>query len=45
VETADSAAAGPPTGSPSEDRLDRIERELADLRTELAQLREALGDS
>jgi uncharacterized protein len=33
--------AGPSSG---EDRLDRIERELADLRTELVQLREALGE-
>jgi uncharacterized protein len=33
------------TSSPSgEDRLDRIERELGDLRAELAQLREALGE-
>jgi uncharacterized protein len=32
------------SSSPGEDRLDRIERELADLRAELAQLREALGE-
>jgi uncharacterized protein len=30
--------------APEEDRLDRIEREIADLRTELAHLREALGE-
>jgi uncharacterized protein len=30
---------------PAEDRLDRIERELAALRAELVELREALGDS
>jgi uncharacterized protein YceH (UPF0502 family) len=30
--------------APSEDRLDRIERELADLRRELTSLREALGE-
>lgn len=40
----------PPAGEgtagddPSEDRLDRIERELASLRGELAKLREALGE-
>jgi hypothetical protein len=28
----------------SEDRLDRLERELADLRGEVTRLREALGD-
>jgi uncharacterized protein YceH (UPF0502 family) len=33
------------TSSSSDDRLDRIERELASLRSELASLREALGDS
>lgn len=32
------------TGVPSEDRLDRIERELESLRGELASLREALGE-
>jgi uncharacterized protein len=37
------AEAAPPSSS-GEDRLDRIERELADLRTELARLREALGE-
>ena len=30
--------------APAEDRLDRIEREIAALRTELASLREALGE-
>jgi uncharacterized protein YceH (UPF0502 family) len=30
--------------SPAEDRLDRIERELRDLRTEITRLREALGE-
>jgi uncharacterized protein YceH (UPF0502 family) len=30
--------------APEEDRLDRIEREIAALRTELARLREALGE-
>ncbi len=30
---------------PDDDRLDRLERELAELRGELARLREALGDS
>ncbi|HEX5984397.1 MAG TPA: YceH family protein [Solirubrobacterales bacterium] len=34
----------PASGSASEDRLDRIERELAELRAELARLREALGE-
>ncbi|HET9591555.1 MAG TPA: YceH family protein [Solirubrobacterales bacterium] len=38
------AAGDPSPEAPSEDRLDRIERELADLRRELASLREALGD-
>ncbi|MGN6258553.1 MAG: YceH family protein [Solirubrobacterales bacterium] len=44
-------AAAPATASPrenvipAEDRLDRIERELAALRAELAELREALGGS
>jgi uncharacterized protein YceH (UPF0502 family) len=33
-----------PAASPSEDRLDRIERELGELRSEMARLREALGD-
>jgi len=33
--------ASPPAG---EDRLDRVERELAELRVEVARLREALGD-
>jgi len=43
--SAQAAAAGdPPAESLPEDRLDRIERELADLRRELASLREALGE-
>jgi uncharacterized protein YceH (UPF0502 family) len=37
------AEASPPSSS-GEDRLDRVERELADLRAELGQLREALGE-
>lgn len=37
------AAPGPEL-VPAEDRLTRLERELAELRTELARLREALGD-
>ncbi|HEX7280213.1 MAG TPA: YceH family protein [Solirubrobacterales bacterium] len=32
------------SGSSGEDRLDRIERELGDLRAEIARLREALGE-
>ncbi|HEX6153991.1 MAG TPA: YceH family protein [Solirubrobacterales bacterium] len=43
VEAAPGADAAPP-GSSGEDRLDRIERELGDLRAELARLREALGE-
>ncbi|HET7418660.1 MAG TPA: YceH family protein [Solirubrobacterales bacterium] len=41
------SAAGPAAteAAPSEDRLDRIERELGALRAELASLREALGES
>jgi uncharacterized protein YceH (UPF0502 family) len=44
---ADSPAAAAVTSSaePSEDRLDRIERELESLRGELASLRRALGES
>lgn len=45
--TGEEATAPPEASSPSaqdEDRLDRIERELAELRTELAGLREALGE-
>jgi uncharacterized protein len=45
---ADPEAAAPAVGEdsiPAEDRLDRIERELAALRAELAELRETLGDS
>ena len=43
---ASSEAAAPAGGEqgPTEDRLDRIERELSALRGELAQLREALGE-
>jgi uncharacterized protein YceH (UPF0502 family) len=36
--------ASAPTATSSEDRLDRIERELESLRAELAKLREALGE-
>jgi uncharacterized protein len=36
--------AGPSTGASTGDRLDRIERELGALRSELASLREALGE-
>jgi uncharacterized protein len=43
VEAAPAAEAAPLSSS-GEDRLDRIERELGDLRAELAQLREALGE-
>jgi uncharacterized protein len=35
----------PPAEVPAEDRLDRIERELAELRRELESLREALGEA
>jgi uncharacterized protein YceH (UPF0502 family) len=34
----------PPASDAEEDRLDRIERELGELRAEVARLREALGD-
>jgi uncharacterized protein len=37
-------AENPPVHSVEEDRFDRLERELADLRAELARLREALGE-
>lgn len=37
-------AQAPPVASPEEDRLDRIERELTELRAELGRLREALGE-
>jgi uncharacterized protein len=43
-EAAASPPEAPPSPAPSEDRLDRIERELAELRNELAGLREALGE-
>jgi uncharacterized protein len=36
--------APPRAGEPEGDRLDRLEREVAELRSELATLREALGD-
>jgi hypothetical protein len=39
------AAPATPAADSSEDRLDRIERELQSLRGELASLREALGES
>ena len=38
------AAEDAPVHSAEEDRLDRLERELADLRAELARLRKALGE-
>jgi uncharacterized protein YceH (UPF0502 family) len=44
AEEASPVAQGSPPSSSGEDRLDRIERELADLRAELARLREALGE-
>jgi uncharacterized protein YceH (UPF0502 family) len=40
----DAAPAPEPDLVPAEDRLTRVERELADLRSELASLREALGE-
>ncbi|HEX5929821.1 MAG TPA: YceH family protein [Solirubrobacterales bacterium] len=39
------AAAGEPDLVPAEDRLTRVEREMAELRAELASLREALGET
>jgi uncharacterized protein YceH (UPF0502 family) len=44
VEAAESDLASLASGPAPEDRLDRLERELADLRTELASLRAALGE-
>ncbi|HKO37796.1 MAG TPA: YceH family protein [Solirubrobacterales bacterium] len=44
AEEASPVAAATPPSSPDEDRLDRIERELSDLRAELARLRESLGE-
>jgi len=44
AEEASPIAAATPPISPDEDRLDRIERELSDLRAELARLRESLGE-
>ncbi len=41
---APSAPAGTESSAAGEDRLDRIERELGELRAEVARLREALGD-
>lgn len=41
---AEAPAAPPPAEPVDEDRLDRIEREIATLRAELASLREALGE-
>jgi uncharacterized protein YceH (UPF0502 family) len=38
------ATAPQPAASPDEERLDRIERELTELRADVARLREALGD-
>lgn len=43
-EQAPSPEAEAPDGASEEDRLDRIERELTSLRSELATLREALGE-
>jgi uncharacterized protein YceH (UPF0502 family) len=47
--TVTAASAGEPTGDsdlvPAEDRLTRLERELDELRSELARLREALGEN
>jgi uncharacterized protein YceH (UPF0502 family) len=40
----EAAAEEQPAASPGEDRLDRIERELGELRGEVTRLREALGD-
>jgi uncharacterized protein YceH (UPF0502 family) len=37
--------ASTPPASPEDDRLDRLERELSDLRAQVANLREALGES
>lgn len=45
VEAADGPEVGErPEAAAGEDRLDRLERELADLRGEVARLREALGE-
>ncbi|HEX8754245.1 MAG TPA: YceH family protein [Solirubrobacterales bacterium] len=43
VEPADASEA-PRAAAPEEERLDRLEREVAELRDELARLREALGE-
>jgi uncharacterized protein YceH (UPF0502 family) len=42
-EEEETAFAAPPPVARDDDRLDRIERELADLRAQLQQLREAIG--
>jgi uncharacterized protein YceH (UPF0502 family) len=42
---APSAVAAPAVPDPEEDRLDRIERELGELRAEVARLRSALGET
>jgi uncharacterized protein len=39
------AAEAPPSDAPGEDRLDRIERQLDELRSQVASLREALGEN
>ncbi len=41
----EAAPLGEPVIEPSEERLDRIERELGELRSELSRLREALGEN
>jgi uncharacterized protein len=41
---APAAVPTPPSAAPEEDRLERLERELAELRTQVASLREALGE-
>jgi uncharacterized protein len=43
VEDEEAAFAAPPPVTRDDDRLDRIERELAELRAQIAELREALG--
>jgi uncharacterized protein YceH (UPF0502 family) len=44
VQPASAPAEAPPPTSPDEDRLDRLERELTELRAQVASLREALGE-
>ena len=41
----DETAAPSPSVAPEEDRLERLERELAELRAQVASLREALGEN